>query len=148
VLAWTAHAQAGRVEIQREVGNVAGIATYVLAGELAHDEVLVGTLLKPSYPHPLRHSAPPLWYRLGAGALDIASAHRRRGDAIAALANLTQAVLATAQGRLAALGQWALNEKGIIERAGLVDALDIVRDADLDAAAHRLEQLLALPPWR
>lgn len=35
VLAWTAAADQGRFEIQREVGYVAGIATYVLAGELA-----------------------------------------------------------------------------------------------------------------
>src|SRR5579875_3849405 len=32
VLHWTAEAEAGRFEIQREVGYVAGIATYVLAG--------------------------------------------------------------------------------------------------------------------
>jgi hypothetical protein len=35
VLRWTAAAEDGRFEIDREVGYVAGIATYVLAGELA-----------------------------------------------------------------------------------------------------------------
>ena len=38
---------------------------------------------------------------------------------MACLANLCQAVLATAQGRLAAAGVWVLNEKRITERAGL-----------------------------
>ena len=36
----------------------------------------------------------------------------------ACLANLCQAVLATAQGRLAAAGEWVLNEKRLTERAG------------------------------
>jgi hypothetical protein len=44
VLHWTAAAQEGRFEIQREVGYVAGIATYVLAGELALGRVLAGDL--------------------------------------------------------------------------------------------------------
>ena len=38
---------------------------------------------------------------------------------MACLANLCQAVLATAQGRLAAAGEWVLNEKRLTERAGL-----------------------------
>ena len=41
---WTAEAQAGRFEIQRKVGYVAGIATYILAGELALGRVLAGDL--------------------------------------------------------------------------------------------------------
>ena len=35
VLRWTAAAEDGRFAIHREIGYVAGIATYVLAGELA-----------------------------------------------------------------------------------------------------------------
>jgi hypothetical protein len=43
----------------------------------------------------------------------------RRQDRVACLANLCQAVLATAQGRLAAAGEWVvLNEKRLTERAG------------------------------
>jgi hypothetical protein len=38
---------------------------------------------------------------------------------VACLANLCQAVLATGQGRLAAAGEWVLNEKRLTERAGL-----------------------------
>lgn len=57
---WTEAAGDGRFEIRREVGYVAGIATYVLAGELA-------------------------------------------------------------QGRLAAAGEWVLNEKRLVQRAGLAD---------------------------
>ena len=42
-----------------------------------------------------------------------------RQDRVACLANLCQAVLATGQGRLAAAGEWVLNEKRLTERAGL-----------------------------
>jgi hypothetical protein len=48
----------------------------------------------------------------------------------ACLANLCRAVLATVQGRLAAAGEWGLNEKRLTERAGF------------DAIQDRLAQ-----PW-
>ena len=47
VLRWTAAAGDGRFEIRREVGYVAGIATYILAGELALGQVLAGELPRP-----------------------------------------------------------------------------------------------------
>jgi len=116
---WTAAAENGKFEIQREVGYVAGIATYVLAGELALGRVLAGTLPRPGFPPKLRQTAPVAWFRLAAGALHFADVYAGRQDRIACLANLCQAVLATAQGRLAAAGEWVLNEKRITERAGL-----------------------------
>jgi len=116
---WTAAAEAGEFEIQREVGYVAGIATYVLAGELALGRVLAGQLPRPAFPPKLRQTAPAAWSRLAAGAMHFADVHAGRQDRVACLANLGQAVLATAQGRLAAAGEWALNEKRITERAGL-----------------------------
>ena len=116
---WTAAAEDGRFEIQREVGYVAGIATYVLAGELALGRVLAGELPRPAFPPKLRETAPVAWFRLAAGALHFAEVHAGRGDGVACLANLGQAVLASAQGRLAAAGEWVLNEKRITERAGL-----------------------------
>ena len=119
VLRWTAAAEEGRFEIDREVGYVAGMATYVLAGELALGRVLAGDLPRPGFPQKLRQTAPAAWSRLAAGALHFAEVHAGRGDRVACLANLCQAVLAAAQGRLAAAGEWALNEKRLVERAGL-----------------------------
>jgi hypothetical protein len=81
--------------------------------------VLAGELPRPAFPPKLRETAPVAWFRQAAGALHFADAHARRQDRVGCLANLGQAVLATAQGRLAAAGQWALNEKRITERAGL-----------------------------
>ncbi len=119
VLRWTAAAEAGQFEIHREVGYVAGIATYVLAGELALGRVLAGDLPRPGFPPKLRQTAPAAWFRLAAGALHFAEVHAGRRDRVACLANLCQAVLAAAQGRLAAAGEWVLNEKRLVERAGL-----------------------------
>jgi hypothetical protein len=119
VLRWTAAAEAGQFEIHREVGYVAGIATYVLAGELALGRVLAGQLPRPAFPQMLRDTAPAAWFRIAGGALHFAEVYASRDDRTACLANLCQAVLATAQGRLAAAGEWALNEKRIVERAGL-----------------------------
>ena len=119
VLRWTAAAGNGRFEIRREVGYVAGIATYVLAGELALGRVLAGDLPRPAFPQKLRETAPAAWFRLAAGALSFAEVYAGRQDRVACLANLCQAVLAAAQGRLAAAGEWVLNEKRLVARAGL-----------------------------
>ena len=132
VLHWTAAAAEGRFEIQREVGYVAGIATYILAGELALGRVLAGDLPRPGFPQKLRETAPAAWCRLAAGALHIAGVHAERQDSVACLANLCQAVLAAAQGRLAAAGEWVLNEKRLVERAGLASVQDRIRRPDRD----------------
>ncbi len=149
VLAWTADAERGRFEIQREVGYVAGIPTYVVAAELAINETLTGEALpRPSFPDALRDTAPALWSRLAAGALAIGEVHASRGDVVAALANLTQAVLATAQGRLAARGEWVVNEKRLVARADLGDAARLLEAVDLPRIVGGLHDLLALPRWR
>ena len=135
VLRWTAAAEDGLFEIQREVGYVAGIATYVLAGELALGRVLAGDLPRPGFPQRLRETAPAAWYRLAAGALHFAEVHAGRQDRVACLANLCQAVLAAAQGRLAAVGQWMLNEKRLVERAGLGGIQDRLTQPEQGLAA-------------
>ena len=66
VLRWTAAAGEGRFEIRREVGYVAGIATYILAGELALGRVLAGELPRPAFPPRLRETAPAVLRRRAA----------------------------------------------------------------------------------
>jgi hypothetical protein len=132
VLRWTAAANAGQFEIHREVGYVAGIATYVLAGELALGRVLARDLPRPGFPPKLRQTAPAAWFRLAAGALHFAEVHAGRRDRVACLANLCQAVLAAAQGRLAADGEWVLNEKRLAERAGLGGVQDRLGQSQRD----------------
>jgi len=132
VLHWTAAAEDGRFEIQREVGYVAGIATYIVAGELALAKVLSGQLPRPRFPQRLRETAPATWFTIASGALHYADIYARHGDTVSCLANTCQAVLATAQGRLAAAGEWALNEKRIVGRAGLGSAQDRLQQRDQD----------------
>jgi hypothetical protein len=108
--------------------------------------VLAGELPRPAFPPRLRQTAPVAWFRLAAGALHFAEVHAGRQDRVACLANLCQAVLATAQGRLAAAGQWALNEKRITERAGLRAAADRLGPSgpDLDALVSDVRACLEL----
>jgi hypothetical protein len=146
VLRWTAAAEDGQFEIHREVGYVAGIATYVLAGELALGRVLAGDLPRPGFPQKLRETAPAAWFRLAAGALHFAEVHAGRQDRVACLANLCQAVLAAAQGRMAAAGEWVLNEKRLAERAGLGGVQDRLGqpERDLGTVVSDVRAFLAL----
>jgi predicted nucleotidyltransferase len=146
VLRWTEAAEDGRFEIQREVGYVAGIATYVLTGELALGRVLAGDLPHPLFPARLRETAPVAWSRLAAGALHFAEMHAGREDRAACMANLCQAVLAVGQGRLAAAGQWILNEKRLVERAGLSDVQERLAqpERDLPQIVRGVRALLAV----
>jgi len=150
VVFWTTEAEAGRFEIQREVGYVAGLATYVVAGELALGRVLFGELPRPSFPERLVGTAPPVWFDLAAGALHFADVYASRGDRVGCLANLGQAALATAQGRLVAAAEWALNEKGILERAGLASLQETLRGTDrhLSDVAGEVRRALDLPGTR
>ena len=146
VLRWTAAAEDGQFEIQREVGYVAGMATYVLTGELALGRVLTGVLPRPEFPPKLRQTAPAAWSRLAAGALHFAEVYADRGDRAACLANLCQAVLAAAQGRLAAAGAWILNEKRLVGRAGLGSVQERLGqpDRDLPRLVNDVRALLAV----
>ena len=67
---------------------MAGIATYVLAGEMALGRVLAGDLPRPAFPPKLRETAPGAWFRLAAGALSFADVYAGRRDGVACLANL------------------------------------------------------------
>ena len=151
VLRWTAAAEDGKFEIDREVGYVAGIATYVLAGELALGQVLAGELPRPEFPPKLRETAPAAWHRLASGALHFAGVYAGRQDRVACLANLCQAVLAAAQARLAAAGDWALNEKRLADRAGLGGIQDLLgrSEQSLPALVSDVQDVLDLtdPVW-
>jgi predicted nucleotidyltransferase len=123
---WIAEADAGRFEIDRVGGHVAGLPTYVLAGELALGTVLRGSLPRPSFSSALRRAAPPRWEGDAAFSLLVAEQHAVRGDAAGCAGLLARAVMAAAHARLAGHGTWALNEKGLVSRAGLDEAAEIL----------------------
>jgi hypothetical protein len=125
------------------------MATYVLAGELALGTVLAGELPRPDFPDALRETASVRWRRRAEFSLDVARSLAVRGDAVPCVGLLARAAIAAAQARLAGDGEWALNEKGIVRRAGLGQAEAILaaagaRPDDLGRAVRRLRIALGL----
>jgi predicted nucleotidyltransferase len=146
---WVAEANAGRFEIDRVGGHVAGLPTYILAGELALGTVLRGTLPRPTFTAELRRAAPPIWDGDAAFSLQMAEGMAALGEAAAVAGLLARAVMASAHARLAARGAWALNEKGLIPRAGLDEAGEVLTAVGwtpkrLEASVARMREVLRL----
>ncbi len=135
VLHWLAEAEAGRFEVDLVAGHIVGLPTYVLAGELALNRVLTGELPKPAFPQPLRQTAPRWWHGNAAFSLYGARQAAARGEVSRCAGLLARAALAEAQARLAERGEWALNEKGLLGRAGLAGVDRLLAAPGADAAA-------------
>ena len=115
-----AEAEQGRFKVERLALYLAGIPTYVVVGELAIARVLAGELPRPAFPPALRRRAGRFWAEAARLTLDYTeAAYAGRGDALGCVGGLARAVIEAAHARLAARGRWALNEKRIVERAGL-----------------------------
>ena len=118
---WIDEAEAGRFNVALLNGYLAGFPTTVLVGEVALCKVLHGSLpfSVPTFPEQLRVTAPPSWR----GRRDFhemyAGFHAKRGDDMLAAANRTRALIEEAHARMAEQGEWVLNEKGLLARAGL-----------------------------
>ncbi len=148
VLATVVDAEAGRFRIEALATYVAGIPTYVLVGELALGRVLAGSLPRPSFPDALAVEAPPRWRQLATMGVRTAEAHASRGDVVATMGNLSVATISEAQARLAERREWALNEKGIVDRAGLGGTHNVLASPgagpdELTAAVHAVADELA-----
>jgi Nucleotidyltransferase domain len=144
-------ATAGQFRIEALATFVVGIPTYVLVGELALGKVLWGSLPRPTFPEALRQSAPPRWRQLAVMALRTARAHASRGDVTATMGCLGQAVIAEGQARLAERRQWALNEKGVVQRVGLEATWGVLSGVgstpdQLARAVERVAELLGGDP--
>jgi hypothetical protein len=117
---WARLAEQGLFEIDPLLGYLAGFPTYALVGELALGRQLTGPPLpRPVFPPVLRESAPPSWRWRARFHRTYAENHRNRGDHRAAQAVLTRSDLEEAHARMAERGEWALNEKGLLSRAGM-----------------------------
>lgn len=114
---WWAEAREGRYVRDHVEGYVAGMASYVLVGELALNRVLVGQLPHPGFSDALRASASHNWRGSADLSLNVAGSVAGAGDVISCAGLLAKAAIASAQAVLAGRGEWALNEKGIVERA-------------------------------
>jgi predicted nucleotidyltransferase len=120
-------ARAGRFHIEQLMFHLAGIPSYLVVGELANNRVLRGVLPRPEYPAALREAAPRVWADRARLTLDYARDGHAPASRLAQCAGLI-AVAASqcAHAILADRGEWATNEKTLLERADLVGVDAIV----------------------
>ena len=142
---WTADAAQGRFQVFREVGYIAGAPTYSYAAELALNRHLVGYVAAARVPGRVAATAPAWWRRLVVGGLKFAEAHAQRDDAVACGGNLAVAALAEANARLCERGEWYLNEKDLLQRAGLDAVQPMMRalGSDLTGVVEQFGRALA-----
>lgn len=117
---WTEDARAGRFEVLRQNGYLVGAPTYLPVGELAICQPIAGEPLpRPSFPDALAEQAPDWWTGTASVSLMFADGYARTGDAAACSGMLVQAALCAAHARMAQRREWVLNEKRLLQRAGL-----------------------------
>lgn len=116
---WSERAAHGAFEIDALLGYVAGAPTYLLAAERASCRPLHGDVGVQPFPPALATAAPPKWRFCRSFSLDYARMHARRGDVAATLGQAAKAALEEAHAVLCARREWACNEKGLLEKAGL-----------------------------
>jgi predicted nucleotidyltransferase len=144
---WLEDARAGRFEILAQNGYLVGAPTYLPAGELAISKPLVGEVPRPDFPDALAESAPRRWEGQASVALMFASINARLGDTIGCAGMLSSAVLCAAHARLAARRKWVLNEKGLVERAGLDEAHEVLARPD-SLSVERISDLIGIEPLK
>jgi hypothetical protein len=145
---WRHDAQVGRFDIDNVEGHIAGLPTYTAIGEIAIAHRLVGELPEATYPDALRTAAGRRWRWNSAFSLLFAEQYAARGDSVLTTGMLARATVQSAHAVLAERGEWALNEKRIVEAAGLTRAHEIVATSghDLPGAVAALRALLDPPP--
>jgi hypothetical protein len=151
---WMRNARDGRFEILMQNGYIVGAPTYLPVGELAICEPLFGQLPRPRYPDALARAAAERWTGRASVALMFATTYAKHADAVACVGMLSDATLCTAHARLAARREWILNEKNLVQRAGLgavqrvlaqpgSRAEDLARAVDAVSATLEVEPLAA-----
>jgi predicted nucleotidyltransferase len=148
---WLAEAREGRFEVLAQNGYLAGAPTYLPVGELAICRPIAGEVPRPSFPEPLAAAAPPRWKGRAGVSLMFAEGHARAADAVCCAGMLAHAVLCAAHGRLAERREWVLNEKRLVQRAGLDEAQALLARpgataAELAATVATLGAVLGIAP--
>ncbi|HEX8790749.1 MAG TPA: nucleotidyltransferase domain-containing protein [Polyangiaceae bacterium] len=117
---WSARAQEGEFEIDALLGYVAGVPTYSLMAERAIARLIHGTLPEVStYPSKLAESAARRWRFCSDFTLTYARMQAAKGDVVGTAGQAAKAVLEAAHARACASRRWVLNEKGLVDAAGL-----------------------------
>jgi hypothetical protein len=119
---WSARARSGEYEVELLLGYLAGIPTYSLLAERAIAVTLRGAPPGPEcepFPEVLAEDGAARWRFHRDFSLEQARTRARRGDVVGAVGQVARAAVEAAHARLCARRAWVLNEKRIIERAGL-----------------------------
>jgi hypothetical protein len=118
---WIDESDDGRFKVELLNGYLAGFDSTVLVGEVALCTPLHGSMpfSVTSYPDALRESAPVHWRTRRNFNGMYAAFHDERGDAALAHATRVRSALEEAHAVMAERGEWVLNEKGLLARAGV-----------------------------
>jgi hypothetical protein len=119
---WSARAEEGLYEVDALLGYIAGAPTYSLLAERAVGVVLRGALSPvEGFPSQLAAVAPERWRFHSRFSLDYARMLAARGGTLGTVGQAAKAVVEQAHALLCERRAWVLNEKRIVERAGLGD---------------------------
>ena len=119
---WTNAAHHGQFDIDGLLGYVAGIPTYSLTAEAHAAIVIRGHLaVTTEFPPALRDRAPGRWRFCRDFSLHHAEMHAKRANTVAMLGQTCRAILEEAHARCCETGRWVLNEKHLLDAAGLAD---------------------------
>jgi hypothetical protein len=146
--AWSERAEEGVYEVDALLGYLAGVPTYSLLAERAVGGVLRGALAPaPAFPARLAATGSTRWRFDSRFSLDHARMRAQRGDIIGTVGQAAKAVVEHAHALLCERHVWVLNEKRIVERAGLGDLQRLfaevpVEPSDLPGWVARLSGLL------
>jgi hypothetical protein len=142
---WLSEAYAGRFEVLDQHGSLVGAPSYILAGELALGQPLSGQLPRGEFSGALSASASSYWHGRARVSLMFAEGYAQTDERVCCLGMIASAILCAAHSRLASRREWALNEKRLVERAGLLrtEALVIGENQSLVDLAATVTQVSA-----
>ncbi|HZC14551.1 MAG TPA: nucleotidyltransferase domain-containing protein [Thermoleophilaceae bacterium] len=148
---WLGEAREGRFEVLAQNGYIVGAPTYLPVGELAICRMITGELPRPEFPEPLAATASERWRGRAGVSLMFAQIHAAAGDVVCCAGMLVGAVLCAAHARVAERREWALNEKHLVERAGLNEAQALLTrpgatSAELAATVARVAAMIGVQP--
>ncbi len=131
---WSERAVAGTYEVDALLGYVAGAPTYLLLAERAVGVVLRGALPPaPSYPAALAATGASRWRFSYQFSLEYARMCAARADVVGAAGQAAKAVLERAHAACCERRAWVLNEKRLVEQAGLGAARRLFADVPVEA---------------
>ncbi|MBI1846927.1 MAG: nucleotidyltransferase domain-containing protein [Candidatus Rokubacteria bacterium] len=121
-LYWSGQARLGTYEVDALLGYLAGAPTYSLMAELALNRTVQGHLpAVGEYPKALSEAGARRWPLHCDFSLTHARTRAGRGDIVGAVGQAAKAVIEMAHALACRRRLWVLNEKKLVEQAGLED---------------------------